>query len=175
MQSPTRRPTYALQEFVQLSRAFESHLGEQLTVNPTDLAAMEHLMISGPLGPSELARRLKITPPAVTAAVDRLEELGHATRITNPADRRAVVVTPAPASVQKAMSFLMPMIGAVDSALDGFDPDQQAVIADYLERVVAALRTHVPHEQSPDGQSPHEQSPDEQSRDEQTPREASTS
>ena len=131
---------------MQLSRAFEVHLGQQLTVNLTDLAAMEHLISSGPLGPSELARRLGITPPAVTAVVDRLEELGHATRVTNPADRRAVVVTPAPASVQKAMSILMPMIGDIDATLDGFDAEQQAVIAEYLERVVAAYRAHIPSE-----------------------------
>ena len=144
MQSPPRPPTYALQQIQELSRAFEAHLAEQLTVNPTDLAAMEHLIRSGPLGATELARRLGITPPAVTAVVDRLEELGHATRVTNPADRRAVVVTPAPASVTKAMSYLMPMIGDIDATLDGFDADQQAVIADYLERVVAAYRTHIP-------------------------------
>lgn len=144
MQNPLRPPTYSLQQIQQLSRAFEAHLGEQLTVNPTDLAAMEHLIMSGPLGPSELARRLRITPPAATAVVDRLEDLGHATRVTNPADRRAVVVTPAPASVERAMSFLMPMIGDIDATLDGFDAEQQAVIADYLERVVAAYRTHIP-------------------------------
>ena len=144
MQNPARPPTYSLQEIVQLSRAFESHLGDQLSVNRTDLAAMEHLITSGPLGPSELARRLGITPPAVTAVVDRLEDLGHATRVTNPADRRAVVVTPAPASVQKAMSILMPMIGDLDATLDGFDAEEQAIIARYLERVVAAYRTHIP-------------------------------
>ena len=144
MQSPARPPTYSLQEIVQLSRAFELHLGQQLKVNLTDLAAMEQLISSGPLGPGELARRLGITPPAVTAVVDRLEELGHASREPNPADRRAVVVTPAPASVQKAMSVLMPMIGDIDATLDGFDAEQQATIAQYLERVVAAYRTHIP-------------------------------
>jgi len=144
MPSPVRPPTQSLQEIQELSRAFEAHLGDQLTVNPTDLAAMEHLIRSGPLGATELARRLRITPPAVTAVVDRLEDLGHASRVTNPADRRAVVVTPAPASVQKAMSYLMPMIGDIDATLDGFDADQQATIAEYLERVVAAYRTHIP-------------------------------
>ena len=144
MQRPIRPPTYSLQEIVQLSRAFELHLGQQLKVNLTDLAAMEQLISSGPLGPGELARRLGITPPAVTAVVDRLEELGHASREPNPADRRAVVVTPAPASVQKAMSVLMPMIGDIDATLDGFDAEQQATIAQYLERVVAAYRTHIP-------------------------------
>lgn len=144
MHNPARPPTYSLREIVELSRAFEAHLGEQLTVNPTDLAAMDHLITSGPLGPGELARRLGITPPAVTAVVDRLEQLGHATRVAHPADRRAVVVTPAPASVQKAMSILMPMIGDIDATLDGFDADQQATIAEYLERVVAAYRSHLP-------------------------------
>lgn len=120
------------------------HLGVQLAVNPTDLAAMEHLISSGPLGATELARRLGITPPAVTAVVDRLEDLGHATRVANPADRRAVVVTPAAASVQKAMAILMPMIGDIDATLDGFSGDEQAVITEYLERVVAAYRANIP-------------------------------
>lgn len=144
MQNTPRPPTYSLQEIVQLSRAFEMHLGQQLTVNLTDLAAMEHLIRSGPLGPGELARRLGVTPPAVTAVVDRLEELGHVTREPNPADRRAVVVTPNPASAQKAMSILMPMISDIDATLDGFDVDQQATIAEYLDRVVAAYSTHIP-------------------------------
>ena len=74
--------------------------------------------------------------------VDRLEELGHATRGPNPADRRGVVVTPAPASSRKALSLILPMVGDIDAALDGFDEEQQAVIAEYLDRVVAALRPH---------------------------------
>ena len=127
-----------------MSRAFEAHVGNELAVNPTDLAAMEHLIQSGPLGPTELARRLGITPPAVTAVVDRLEALGHASRENNPVDRRSVVITPAPASVTRAMGILMPMISDVDGALDGFDDEEQRVIAEYLDRVVAAYRTHIP-------------------------------
>jgi hypothetical protein len=36
------------------------------------------------------------------------------------------------------------MIGDIDATLDGFDAEQQATIAEYLERVVAAYRTHIP-------------------------------
>lgn len=139
-----RRPTEALHEIVQMSRAFETHLGTELAVNPTDLAAMEHLMTSGPMGPSELARRLRLSPPAVTAVVDRLEAVGHARREGNPDDRRSIVVTPAPASVKKALSFVLPMTGDIDAALDGFSPEQQEIIADYLDRVISAYRSHVP-------------------------------
>ena len=139
-----RRATRALREIVAVSKQFEGHLGRQLDVNATDLEAMEHLIESGPLSPAELSRRLGITRPAVTAVVDRLAEVGHASRAANPNDRRGVVVTASPRSTGQAMGILMPMIVDVDSTLDDFDPAEQAVIADYLERVLAAYRRHLP-------------------------------
>ena len=135
-----RAATIALREVAEVSKEFESHVQRELTVNPTDLAAMEHLIMSGPLGPAELARRLGISRPAMTASVDRLTALGHATRGQHPTDRRGVVVTAAPASVARAMGVLLPMIADVDSALDGFTEHEQQVIAEYLERVIAAYR-----------------------------------
>jgi DNA-binding MarR family transcriptional regulator len=140
----SRAATRSLREIVEVSREFEHHVGTQLSINATDLAAMEHLIASGPLGPTELARRLRITPPAATAVVDRLSALGHASRVSHPTDRRGVVITPAPDSVKQAMGILMPMISDVDSVLDAFDDEEQAVIAAYLERVVAAYRAHLP-------------------------------
>lgn len=137
-----RPATQALREFLQVSREFEGRLGRELAVNPTDLLAMEHMILSGPVGPSELARRLGITPPAATAVVDRLEAAGHVSRAINPTDRRGIVVTPNPESVTRAMAVLLPMIGAVDSALDEFTPEEQAIVTAYLDRVVATYREH---------------------------------
>ncbi|CAN5127854.1 MarR family transcriptional regulator [soil metagenome] len=142
---PEARPaTRALREILTVSKEFEGHLGEQLAVNPTDLEAMEHLIASGPLAPAELARRLGITRPAVTAVVDRLAAVGHASRSDNPADRRGVVVTASPTSTARAMGILLPMIFDVDAVLDEFDPAEQDVIARYLELVLAAYRGHLP-------------------------------
>lgn len=141
---PARRATRALREILTVSKEFEGHLGEQLAVNPTDLGAMEQLIESGPLSPAELARRLGITRPAVTAVVDRLARLGHASRADNPADRRGIVVTASPGSTGKTMGILLPMIMDIDSALDRFDPAEQAAISEYLELVLAAYRRHVP-------------------------------
>lgn len=141
---PARRATRALREILTVSKEFEGHLGEQLAVNPTDLGAMEQLIESGPLSPAELARRLGITRPAVTAVVDRLARLGHASRADNPADRRGIVVTASPGSTGKTMGILLPMIMDIDSALDRFDPGEQAAISEYLELVLAAYRRHVP-------------------------------
>ena len=133
-----------LREIRELSSAFEGHLGTELTVNPTDLTAMEHLIQDGPLTPTELATRLRVSTAAVTTVIDRLTAVGHVTRTPNPADRRGVLVVPAPASVARAMGALMPMIMDIDGVLGNFSDAEQSVITDYLERVVAAYRAHIP-------------------------------
>jgi DNA-binding MarR family transcriptional regulator len=136
--------TALLREFREVSSSFEAHLGSELTVNPTDLAAMEHLIQDGPLTPTELARRLGLTTAAMTTSIDRLTAVGHVTRMPNPADRRGLLVVPAPASIQRAMETLLPMIIDIDRILAGYTDEQKAVITDYLSQVVAVYKTHVP-------------------------------
>lgn len=127
-----------------MSQEFERHVGRELTVNPTDLHAMEHLIQSGPLSPTELARRLDISTAAATTVVDRLTALGHATRTQHPTDRRGVVVVPSPASAARAMSILLPMITSIDGVLDDFSDDEQITITGYLERVLEVYRAQIP-------------------------------
>ena len=86
------RATLLLRTVIELSDAFERALGKELGVNPTDLTAMEHLIQSGPLTPSEIAKRLSLTPAAATTVVDRLASVGHVTRSPHPTDRRGVLV-----------------------------------------------------------------------------------
>lgn len=137
------RATELIREVVEVSEAFEAHVGRQLTVNPTDLQAMEHLIQVGPLSPTELSRRLGISTAATTAVIDRLVALDHASRTQHPTDRRGVVVVPNPRSVERAMGTLMPMIAGIDGVIRQFDPAEQLVITDYLERVLTTFRSHV--------------------------------
>ncbi len=134
---PTRRPTALVRDLFTAGSAFEKSLQRELTVNPTGLDAMGHLVMSGPLSPGELSRRLDLTTAATTAAIDRLVDLGHVTRTPHPTDRRSVLVVPTEASMARAMGHLMPMIAGVDAVLDDFSDEEQAVITRYLERVVA--------------------------------------
>ena len=96
---PVHPATTRLRDILELTTRFELHVGKELSVNPTDLDAMEELIKDGPLSPTELARRLGVSTAAVTTVVDRLTAVGHVTRIANPEDRRGVLVVPAPASV----------------------------------------------------------------------------
>lgn len=133
-----RRPTALVRELFTAGSAFEKALQRELAVNPTGLDAMGHLVMSGPLSPGELSRRLDLTTAATTAAIDRLVDLGHVTRAPHPTDRRSVLVVPTESSITRAMGHLAPMIAGVDAVLDDFTDDEQRVIARYLERIVAS-------------------------------------
>ncbi|MEV8253606.1 MarR family transcriptional regulator [Rhodoglobus sp. NPDC076762] len=139
-----RRPTQLLRDILDISEEFEEHVGRTLSVNATDLEAMEHLIMSGPLPPTELSRRLNISTPAVTASIDRLIGVGHVTREQHPTDRRSVVVVPNPRSVETAMATLMPMIMGIDRVLDNFDDTEKEVIERYLNQVVTIYREQLP-------------------------------
>lgn len=137
-------PTSLLQRIREVTAQFEHALGAQLSVNPTDLAAMEHLIQDGPLTPTELARRLGVTTAAVTTSIDRLTAVGHVTRSPNPDDRRGILVVPSAASIGQAMGMLLPMIMGIDKVLAGFDNAQKQVITDYLSQVVEVYEQHIP-------------------------------
>lgn len=139
-----QNPTILLQRIRQVTAEFEQALGAQLSVNPTDLAAMEHLIQDGPLTPTELARRIGVTTAAVTTSIDRLTAVGHVTRRPNPDDRRGVLVVPAATSIHQAMGMLLPMIMGIDRVLAGFDDEQKAAITSYLAQVIEVYESHIP-------------------------------
>ncbi|MCS5715859.1 MarR family transcriptional regulator [Herbiconiux sp. CPCC 205716] len=130
-----------LREVDALSRAFERRLGSVLTVNQTDLTAMEHLIQDGPLTPSELATRLKVSTAASTLVVDRLVALGHAERHPHERDRRKIVVVPARASVDRTVQELLPVILGVAAIVEEMPEADREVVSTFLDRVADVYRT----------------------------------
>ncbi|BDI22651.1 MarR family winged helix-turn-helix transcriptional regulator [Herbiconiux sp. L3-i23] len=136
-----------LRQMIELSGDFERRLGHTLGVGPTDLSAMQHLMVSGPLPPSELARRLLISTAAATMMVDRLENLGHASRHPHPDDRRKIVVTPARESVDRAAAELMPLIRGVAEVTARLSEEDAATVTRFLGDVLEVYRDVLGEEQ----------------------------
>ncbi|PRY69950.1 DNA-binding MarR family transcriptional regulator [Glaciihabitans tibetensis] len=134
-QIEVREASKLLREVLQLTSAFESKVSSALSVNRRDFDAMQHLIASGPLSPSQIARRLGVTTAAATIIVDRLTAVGHVTREPHPTDRRGVMVVPTPASVDAAMGHVLPLIMGVDRLLDDFTTTERAAITTYLRRV----------------------------------------
>lgn len=132
-----------LREILTLAHAFERRLGARLSVNPTDLAAMEHLIEEGPLTPSDLATRLGISTAASTLVVDRLVSLGHVSRSPHPHDRRKIVVVPSAESVARAMGELVPVISSVNDVVASLDPEERETVERFLDRVSDVYRSAV--------------------------------
>jgi DNA-binding MarR family transcriptional regulator len=134
--APVHAATEALRQLSDLTRSFERRLQHELSVNPTDLLAMQHLISRGPMRASELAHAIDHSPAATTTVIDRLETLGHAQRERDPKDRRVTRVVPTPESREKAERILWEMIQAVDDVVTSRSVADQEVITQYLSDVV---------------------------------------
>ena len=132
-----------LRDILNLTSAFEDTVSAALSVNRRDFDAMQHLIQSGPLSPTDIAHRLGVTTAAATVIVDRLTAVGHVTREPHPSDRRGVLVVPNPDSVKQAMGRILPLIMGVDRALDDFGSAEQAAITEYLRRVVELYKEQI--------------------------------
>lgn len=143
-----------------LNREIGKKIGEALGVNVTDMAAMEQLLNSGPLTPSQLAERLKVSTAAATQIVDRLERVGHVRRERKTRDRRKIFVVPVEASVDRAFEQLAPMLDGLDGVIAGLTPADRQVIEGFLDQVVDVYRNLVglppapPESDEPDASSP---------------------
>ncbi len=137
-----RAATRLLRETLDATEEYREALQRDLTVNSTDLLAMQHLLTAGPMGPTELSRRLGISAASTTTAVDRLVEVGHVIRQPHPTDRRGIVIVPTDASRAHAWELLTPMLADVDGALDAFSEPEREIIAAYLQRIIEVYRRH---------------------------------
>jgi DNA-binding MarR family transcriptional regulator len=90
---------------------FDDLAAERLGVNRTDLRVMDVVHREGPLPAGKLAELSGLSPPALTAAVDRLEGAGYARRSRGSADRRQVTIELTPKLERRALEIWGP-IGA---------------------------------------------------------------
>jgi DNA-binding MarR family transcriptional regulator len=119
-------------------------LAQRAGVTASDLAALEHLELAGPLSPKDLAERLLLTPGSVTALLDRLERAGWVRRIPHPTSRRSLLVELGPAAPGAAAAAgLDEYERAVERAARRLTPSERAAAARFLDavRTAAADRT----------------------------------
>ena len=133
-----------LQQIAILTRKSAGQLGTALGINPTDMAALEHLISDGPLPPTELAMRLSVTTAGITQVIDRLERVGHVVRERQLDDKRRVLVRPVPESVAQAYRHIAPMLSGLSAVLDALDGRDRTVIEAFLGQVIEVYRTTLP-------------------------------
>ena len=73
-----------------------------LGINRTDGRCMDIIDREGPVSAGRLAEASGLTTAAVTAVIDRLEKAGYARRLSDPSDRRRVLVELTPLARERA-------------------------------------------------------------------------
>lgn len=132
-----------LRKILVLNDRVEFHTRTHLDTSETDLQAMQLLMNSGELTPTQLAERLHLSAAAVTTVIDRLVHRGHAERVPHPGDRRRTLIRPLPAAAGKVMALIRPVIERSDQVAHQLDPAAQEAVVDYLSGIIDSMEQFV--------------------------------
>ena len=116
-------------------------LAHRLGLNVSEVDAMQHLMTE-PVGPVELSRRLHMTSASATVLVDRLEEAGHVVREPNPHDGRRRVVRPTQQGAVAVYDQIGPLVSDLVDAEAALSARERRAVAAYLARVLDVLHAH---------------------------------
>ena len=105
----------------------------QLGVHQVELAALEHLVVLGPLTPGELGHRLGLTSGGMTALAGRLIAAGHVVRRPHPSDRRMRILASTEAGERLVASYMEPLLAPADRALTWLSSDDSEVLERFLD------------------------------------------
>lgn len=120
---------------------FHGTVAQMLGLNPTDYKTLGVLQRLGPLTAGKIARHTGLATASVTNLVDRLEGKGFVRRASDPQDRRRVLVEPVPDRLADAERVFASARQSVARLYQGYSDRELAVIADFLDRNAARLRT----------------------------------
>jgi DNA-binding MarR family transcriptional regulator len=135
--------SWALREVQRAQSDVDRRLARLMDLRPTDYQALGHVMTARePLGPAELSARMGMSTGSGTELVDRLEAAGHLERRPHPGDRRRVVLEPSPATVERILAELAPLLTALDGLADAFTAEEQAGALRYLRSAAGLLTAH---------------------------------
>jgi DNA-binding MarR family transcriptional regulator len=113
---------------------------KRMSLEASELAALEHLQASGPMTQKHLGERLSMSPGAVTAMIDRLESRSYVQRAPNPEDRRSALVGITKAGIEESLRHLWPYIEDLRALEEGFSEEERAVVGRFLRAATQATQ-----------------------------------
>lgn len=120
---------------------FGQSVAIRLGLSESDVDALELLIDTGAATAGRLAELLGLTTGTVTRVIDRLEQAGYVRRISDPADRRRVIVEVVPEKVSTLESMMASLEAAAEREAGQYSPEQLATIDDFLSRMAALTQT----------------------------------
>lgn len=138
-------PLLSMRAFLVAHDELQRRQARRMGMNATDMQTLRMLDVDGPLGPTELARRLDLRSASVTVLLDRLEAAGFVERVRDVHDRRRVVVRVLPHAAEMLFDTWAPIIRAMDDVGHGLSTAEQRAVSSFFDDVAAVLeRSAVP-------------------------------
>lgn len=139
MSSHHGRP--AVQEVLSALRALSTAIdrldqvaADRYGLNRTDMRGLDVMGQTGPVAPTELARRLGFTTGGITTVIDRLERAGYARRVADPIDRRRLVIEATEAAARRDQEVFGGLMRMTTKALSTYSDAELSLIRSFLER-----------------------------------------
>jgi len=107
----------------------------------TEYRALFRATATGGFTPKRLADSLGMSTAAITAVTDRLVARDLLTRVSNPADRRSVVLNPTPAGRDLVESAMSGFTAHIADAVADVPEDCIDQVTAVLARITDAMRT----------------------------------
>jgi DNA-binding MarR family transcriptional regulator len=105
---------------------------ELLGINRTDARCLDILEQDGSMSAGDLARAGRLTTGAITAVIDRLERAGYARRVSDPADRRRVLVEATTKAFETANELMAePMRALYTPVADRYSDDELRLFIEF--------------------------------------------
>jgi DNA-binding MarR family transcriptional regulator len=117
-----------------LSQAVSDRVG----LSSRELLAMDLISRNGQVTAGELAEELHLTSGAITGLIDRLERAGFARRVSDPNDRRRVLVA-ATAKEKRIAGLYEPLAAGLRRTVDAYSEQELATLTDFLRKLRAVI------------------------------------
>jgi DNA-binding MarR family transcriptional regulator len=129
----------SMREFLTAHDELQRHQARRMGMNATDMQTLRLLELHGPLGPTELGRRLDLRSASVTVLLDRLEASGSIERIRDHHDRRRVTVRALPHALEMLFDTWAPVVRAIDDIGHRLTPAEQRAVCSFFDRVTDVI------------------------------------
>ena len=129
----------SLREFLTAHDELQRRQARRMGINTTDMQALRLLVVHGPLGPTDLARRLELRSASVTALLDRLETSGFIERVRDHPDRRRVTIRALPHTADLLFETWAPIARLMDDVGHRLTPPEQQAVRAFLDGITAAI------------------------------------
>jgi len=127
---------FACMRWQEATEAFDETFGKLYGLNSAERQCLSVIM-RGPQPANVVAKAIGLTPPSVTALIDRLTARDLVHRVADPKDRRRILVAPTQKTMELSKEIYGPIQEAGTKMLEQFSGAEKQIVLRFLIEAIA--------------------------------------